>query len=122
MENDLGPDGVNLIDGAFDGYGTRDAAGNPDREKDTAEAAFAHARDVNIAVLMARSQIKIRVKKKLGGVVVRVNHERTEMKFAGPLRDLHLIRGSDEHERNQDRERATKRDNRHASHSSPRRI
>ena len=36
MENDLAADGVNLINGALDGFRAGDAAGNPNREKDRA--------------------------------------------------------------------------------------
>jgi len=42
-----------LIEGFFDGFGAEDFGGDPDGEEDGVEAAFFHAGDVDVAVVVA---------------------------------------------------------------------
>ena len=66
---------------------SRDRPGNVNREENRAQAAFAHARDVYAAVRVPRAEVEFRIEQALSGVVVRVNHDRAEMKFTGLRRN-----------------------------------
>ena len=79
-----------LILSAADGGGAGNGSGNPDRKENRVEATFAHARDVDAAIGVARGEIKFRVEQSLGGVVMSVDHDRTEMQVVGLLRDFRL--------------------------------
>jgi hypothetical protein len=89
-------DGVDLIKSPFDGFWAGDFAGNPDGEVDGIQAAFTHARDVDIAVSVAGADVEGGVKKPLRGVVVGVDDDGGVMEFFGFVGDR-LCSGGDSH-------------------------
>src|ERR1700734_2198672 len=81
MRDDGAADGFDLSRGAIDGGLASDGARNPDGEEDRVEAAFAHARDVDVAVRVSCAEIEIRIEQALRGVVVRVDDDGFGVKF-----------------------------------------
>ena len=76
---------VDLIERALDRRRTGDVAGHPDREEQRIEATFAHARDVDVPVLVARGEIEGLVEdESLRGVVVRVDDDRAIVQLLRP--------------------------------------
>jgi hypothetical protein len=106
MGEDLLADGVDLVESFFDGGGASNCAGHPDGEENAVETAGFHARNVDLAVGVARVEIEMRIEEALGGVVMRVDDNGMKMEFAGALGDfdgLHGLRGHDQwesHEQN----------------------
>ncbi len=74
-------DCVDLVDGFLDGFGTDGFAGDPDGEEDGVEATFAHARDVDVAVGVARADVEGGIEKTLRGVIVSVDDDGGGVEF-----------------------------------------
>ncbi len=68
-------DGVDLVESLLNGDGAGDFAVDPDGEEDGVQAAFAHARDVDVAVGVTRADIEGGVEEALGGVVVGIDND-----------------------------------------------
>src|SRR5215472_6207314 len=81
---------VDLIHRALHSFRSRHRAGNPDGKKNRTHAPFAHARNIDCAVWITRAQIKVRVEKALGGVVVRIDNNGAEVQVVGFPRDVAL--------------------------------
>src|SRR5438094_1049779 len=79
---------VNLIKRFLHGGRAHDAAINPYGKEDRVHAAFAHARNVHMAVGIAFAEVEVLGEKALRGVVVRIEHNRREMQFSSALRDV----------------------------------
>src|SRR5438045_4296963 len=65
-----------------------DATINPDGKEDLVHTAFAHARNVHVAVGIALAEVEVFGEKALRGVVVGIEHNRREMQFSSALRDV----------------------------------
>ena len=80
----------NLIERALHRRRPGDRPRNPYREKNRAEPAFAHARDVHAAVRVPHTEIEFRIQQPLRGVVVRIHHNGLRMQFARRRRNGRL--------------------------------
>ena len=76
---------VDLGQGFFHRFGSGDSAGDPDRKENRAEVALAHARNIDAAVGVARSEVEVIVKQALRGVVMRIDNDGRPMKLPGTL-------------------------------------
>src|ERR1700691_4006649 len=85
MQTDLAANGFNLFQRPLNRRRPGNAPGYVDGEKDRVEAAFAHARNVNAAVRVARAEIKFGIEQTLRGVVVSVHDDRAEMQVVSFL-------------------------------------
>ncbi len=67
--------GINLLQRLMHRFRSGNLAGNPDGEKNGAEPAFFHARNIYAAVGGALAEIEFAVEKALRGVIVRVYYD-----------------------------------------------
>ncbi len=85
MQTDLAANSFDLFECTLNGCRPGDRSRNVDGEKDRVEAAFAHARNVNAAVRVARAKIEFGVEQTLRRVVVSVHDNRAEMQVVSFL-------------------------------------
>src|SRR5689334_8980729 len=104
---------VNLRESAAHGLRSSDFAGHPNRKKDRAKAALAHAGNINTAVGMARADVKFTVEEALCGVVVRVYDERGEMQLPGARGNIVRLHGHRQQTNSGNKERCCKEDSGH---------
>ncbi len=79
---------VNLVERFLNCRRTHRATVNPNRKENRIHSAFLHARNVDVTVGIAFGEIEVFRKETLCRVVVRIQHDRGEMKFARPLGDV----------------------------------
>jgi hypothetical protein len=85
---------IDLIEGALDGRRTGHVAGNPDREEQRIEATLAHARNVDVPVLVPRREIEgLFENEPLRGVVVRIDDDGAIVQLLRPRGHL-IARGA----------------------------
>src|ERR1700733_7632844 len=85
---------IDLLDGALEGGLAGDGSRRPDSEENGAEAAFAEARDIDRAFVVAHGDVEILVvDEALGSVDVGVDHQGIEMQIASLGRNLQMGSG-----------------------------
>ena len=89
-------DGVNLLQGSLDRHRASHIARHPDRKEDCVKTTLAHARNVDRAIVIARTDIEAFVKNEaLRGVIVRVDDDGPVVELPGASRNLRLAHKRD---------------------------
>src|SRR5580658_2288172 len=99
---DVFADGVDLIEGFFDGGRAGDASVDPDGKEDGVHAAFLHVRNVDVAGGVLLAEVVVWREEALRGVIVRVEHDGREVQLMRTLRNFVAGRNSGQDGRGDD--------------------